>query len=70
MKKLTIETAEELALKMRKMLRVGASQPLNMKTALRQLNIMTIYRPLSDGTWGDWFLNQTMVKCSVVGSVK
>lgn len=52
MKKLTIETAEELALKMRMMLRVGASQPLNMKTALRQLNIMTIYRPLSDGAWG------------------
>ena len=52
MKKLTIETAEELALKMRMMLRVGASEPLNMKTALRQLNIMTIYRPLSDGTWG------------------
>lgn len=52
MKKLINETAEELALKMRMMLRVGASQPLNMKTALRQLNIMTIYRPLSDGTWG------------------
>lgn len=52
MKKLTIETAEELALKMRKMLRVDTSQPLNMKTALRQLNIMTIYSPLSDGTWG------------------
>ena len=52
MKKLTIETAEELALKMRMMLRVGASEPLNMKTALRQLNIMTTYRPLPDGTWG------------------
>ncbi len=52
MKRLTIETAEELALKMRMILRVGASEPLNMKTVLRQLNIMTIYRPLSDGTWG------------------
>lgn len=52
MKKLTIETAEEIALKMRTILRVGASEPLNMKTALRQLNIMTIYRPLSEGIWG------------------
>lgn len=51
MKKLTIETAEEIVLKMKTILRVGASDPLNMKTALRQLNIMTIYKPLSEGVW-------------------
>lgn len=52
MKKLTIETAEELASKMRTTLRVGAYEPLNMKTTLRQLNILTIYRPLSEDLWG------------------
>lgn len=52
MKKLTIETAEDLALKMRNHLRMGANEPINLKTVLRQLDIMTIYRPLSEDTWG------------------
>ena len=52
MKRLTVETAEELASKMRAMLRVGISEPLNMKTTLRQLEILTIYRPLSENIWG------------------
>lgn len=52
MKKITIETAEELASKMRTTLRVGTYEPLNMKTTLRQLNILTIYRPLSEDLWG------------------
>ena len=42
MKKLTIETAEELALKMRMMLRVGASEPLNMIQTLVEWNLGTV----------------------------
>ena len=53
MKKLNFETAEILAGKMRsELLRVSATEPLNMKTALRQLNVMTLYRPLSDKLFG------------------
>lgn len=52
MKSLSIDTAEELALKMRTTLRTGGSEPINMKTVLRQLNILAIYRPLSEGIWG------------------
>lgn len=52
MRRITIDTAEELALKMRVRLRIGASEPVNMKTVLRQLNILTVYRPLTDGLWG------------------
>ena len=51
MKKLSIDTAEELALRMRTELRIGGSEPINMKTVLRQLNILTIYRPLSEEIW-------------------
>ena len=41
MKKLNLETAEILAAKMRgELLRVSDSEPLNMKTVLRQLNVM------------------------------
>ena len=53
MKKLNLETAEILAAKMRgELLRVSNSEPLNMKTVLRQLNVMTLYRPLSDSLFG------------------
>lgn len=53
MKKLNLETAEMLAAKMRgELLRVSGSEPINMKTMLRQLNVMTIYRPLSDSLFG------------------
>ena len=53
MKKLNLETAEILAGKMRsELLRVSDSEPLNMKTVLRQLNVMTLYRPLSDSLFG------------------
>lgn len=34
------------------LLRVSDSEPLNMKTVLRQLNVMTLYRPLSDSLFG------------------
>lgn len=53
MKKLNKETAEILAQKMRsEYLRISDSEPVNMKTVLRQLNIMTVYRPLSDNLFG------------------
>lgn len=52
MNRLTIETAEALASKMRDMLRVANSEPLNMKTVVRQLNVMVLYRPLSESLWG------------------
>lgn len=52
MRRITIDIAEELALKMRTKLRIGSSEPINMKTALMQLNILTIYRPLSEKLWG------------------
>ena len=44
MKKLNLETAEMLAAKMRgELLRISGSEPINMKTTLRQLNVMTMY---------------------------
>jgi len=53
MKKIDFETAENLAAKMRsEYLRISSSEPVNTKTALRQLNIMTVYRPLSDNLFG------------------
>ena len=52
MKRLTPETIEMLAVQMRIMLRVGSSEPLNMKTTLRQLGVMAVYRPLSEELWG------------------
>lgn len=51
-KRLTPETAELLAVRMRTTLRVGSSEPLNMKTTLRQLGVMAVYRPLSEELWG------------------
>lgn len=53
MKKLDLETAENLAAKMRsEYLRISSNEPVNTKTALRQLNIMTVYSPLSDNIFG------------------
>ena len=53
MRKIDFETAENLATKMRsEYLRISNSEPINMKTALRQLNIMTVFKPLSDNIWG------------------
>ena len=52
MKKLTLDTAEFLAGKLRNELGVGVDEPLNMKTVIRQLNIMAVYRPLSEKLFG------------------
>lgn len=48
MKKITVNDAELLAQKFRSMIGVGMTEPLNMKTLLRKLGILTLYRPLSD----------------------
>lgn len=52
MKKLTLDTAELLARQMRGQLGIGMNEPVNMKTVLRQLNIMAVYRPLSEKLFG------------------
>jgi len=53
MKKMNLETADFLAAKMRsEYLRISSNEPVNMKTSLRQLNIMAVYRPLSDNLFG------------------
>lgn len=52
MNKLTIDQAEDLAAKMRVMLHSTDAEPLNTKTIVRQLNIMTMFRPLSETLWG------------------
>jgi len=53
MKKINLETADLMAAKMRsEYLRISSSEPVNMKTTLRQLNILTLYRPLSDELFG------------------
>lgn len=52
MSKLTIETSEALAIQMRSMLGVANSEPINMKTVLLQLNVLAMYKPLSEGLWG------------------
>ncbi|MCQ2235293.1 MAG: ImmA/IrrE family metallo-endopeptidase [Paludibacteraceae bacterium] len=51
-KRLTTDTAEMLAMQMRSTLRAGSCEPLNMKTILRQLRVMAVYRPLSEELWG------------------
>ena len=53
MKKITLETAELLAEKLRyDELNFSKNEPVSIKTVLRKLNILTIFRPLSENVWG------------------
>lgn len=52
MKRITSDVAEQLADKMRSMLRISSDEPINMKTTLRQLNILSVYRPMSKNIFG------------------
>lgn len=52
MSKLTVDNAENLALKMRLRLQMSLTEPVNAKTILRVLGILTLYRPLSDTLYG------------------
>lgn len=50
--RLTDAAAEALALKMRAMLGVSHTEAISVKTAIRKLNIQTMYRPMSDAYCG------------------
>lgn len=52
MKKLTAIEAESLAGKFRWETGLSQSEPINAKTLLRKLNITTMYKPLSDDSFG------------------
>lgn len=52
MKRLNLDTAELLAGQTRSNLGIGQDEPVNMKTVIRQLNCLTIYRPLSEMLFG------------------
>ena len=52
MKRLTILEAEALAGKFRSDNGLSQHEPVNAKTLLRKLNITTMYRPLSDSSYG------------------
>ncbi len=52
MSRLNVEMAENLAMKMRLMLNCSMTEPLNAKTILRLLGILTMYMPLSDRLYG------------------
>ena len=52
MKKLTKETIEQLALKMRAEAGVRPTEPIHTKTLLRKLGVMVMYRPLSERACG------------------
>lgn len=53
MKKITLETAEDLAEKFRtEELGVNTTEPINIKSALRKLDIIAVYRPLSEACCG------------------
>ena len=52
MKRLTIREAEMLAQKFRIELGLSMFEPISTKTVLRKLGILTMYRPLSDNSFG------------------
>ncbi len=52
MKTLSINEAELLASKFRADNGLSMSEPVNAKTIVRKLNIMTLYRPLSEKSYG------------------
>lgn len=52
MKHLSLETTENLAKKFRSENELSLSEPINLKSLLRKLNILTIYKPLSASFYG------------------
>lgn len=52
MKKLTTIEAESLAGKFRSEVGLSMYEPINVKTLLRKLNITTMYRPMSEDSYG------------------
>ena len=52
MKKLPVETINQLAMKMRMEAGLNQTEPIHTKTLLRKLGVMVMYRPLSDRACG------------------
>ena len=52
MKKISLKEADDLALRFRTEYCIGNDQPFHAKTILRKLNILTVYRPLSENLHG------------------
>lgn len=52
MKTLTIAEADLLAAKFRSEQGMGMNEPVNTKTLVRKLGVTTVYRPLSDSSYG------------------
>lgn len=52
MNKVNLDIAENLAVKMRSELQMSLTEPINVKTVLRILKIITLYRPLSSTLYG------------------
>ncbi|MBR3406469.1 MAG: ImmA/IrrE family metallo-endopeptidase [Bacteroidales bacterium] len=52
MRRLSEFDAELLAVRFRNMLHLPQDAPLNVKEVLEQLGILTVFRPLSDGSYG------------------
>ena len=52
MPKLTLHTAESLALKLRADLGINSTEAVHMKTLIRKENILTLYRPMSEHAYG------------------
>lgn len=50
--KTNLDIAENLAVKMRSELQMSLTEPINVKTVLRVLKIITLYRPLSTALYG------------------
>ena len=52
MSKITLDVAENCACKLRLELQLSQTEPINVKTVLRMLRIVALYKPLSDGLYG------------------
>jgi len=52
MKRLTIDTAENLAAKFRVEIGFSLVEQISVKTVLRKMNILTLFRPLSERSYG------------------
>ena len=52
MSKITLDIAENFAVKMRSLLQMSLTVPINVKTVLRILGVITSYKPLSDTVYG------------------
>ena len=47
-----MDIAENCAMKLRTTLQLSLTEPINIKTVIRLLGVVTLYRPLSDTLYG------------------